>query len=158
MLTPGRNSGGQDSTIKLFDALSGETLHVLPGLESGTGSLAFSPFSFGSLIDSLPPHTTHPSDPAAAATATATTAARLGVGKYGLLAGGGWDGVLRIWDVESGKVLWGMEVEEDEGKRMVRERPMMVCNDSYRKKSKREEEMADQFTFLTALNGLARRW
>ncbi|XAO24807.1 hypothetical protein I312_103613 [Cryptococcus bacillisporus CA1280] len=123
-------AGGQDSTIKLFDALSGETLHVLPGLESGTGSLAFSPFSLGSLIDSLPPipTTTDPSDPAAtgAAAATTRTATRLGVGKYGLLAGGGWDGVLRIWDVETGKVLWGMEVEEEEGKRMVRERPMML--------------------------------
>lgn len=50
-----------------------------------------------------------------------------------------------------------MEVEEEEGKRMVRERPMMVCNDSYRKEEKREEGMADEFTFLTALNGLARR-
>lgn len=115
----------------------------------------------GSLIDSLPPipTTTDPSDPAAtgAAAATTRTATRLGVGKYGLLAGGGWDGVLRIWDVETGKVLWGMEVEEEEGKRMVRERPMMVCNDSYRKEEKREEGMADEFTFLTALNGLARR-
>ncbi|KIR97673.1 hypothetical protein L804_04815, partial [Cryptococcus deuterogattii 2001/935-1] len=132
-------AGGQDSTIKLFDALSGETLHVLPGLESGTGSLAFSPFSFGSLIDSLLPipteatnnpteATNDPSDPAATENGTLATARtrRLGVGKYGLLAGGGWDGVLRIWDVESGKVLWGMEVEEEEGKRMVRERPMML--------------------------------
>lgn len=119
----------------------------------------------GSLIDSLPPipTTTDPSDPAATAEngtlalTTTRTATRLGVGKYGLLAGGGWDGVLRIWDVETGKVLWGMEVEEEEGKRMVRERPMMVCNDSYRKEEKREEGMADEFTFLTALNGLARR-
>lgn len=164
-----KNSGGQDSTIKLFDALSGETLHVLPGLESGTGSLAFSPFSFGSLIDSLHPipteatnnpseATNDPSDPAATENGTLATTRtrRLGVGKYGLLAGGGWDGVLRIWDVESGKVLWGMEVEEEEGKRMVRERPMMVCNDSYRKETK--EMKIDEFTFLIAFNGLARRW
>lgn len=118
------NSGGQDSTIKLFDALSGETLHVLHGLESGTGSLAFSPFSLNTLIDSLHP----PPHPHLISTNTKNgTANHLGVGKYGLLAGGGWDGVLRIWDVETGRVLWGMEVEEEEGKRMVRERPMMVC-------------------------------
>lgn len=29
--------------MKLFDALSGETLHTLSGMETGTGSLAFSP-------------------------------------------------------------------------------------------------------------------
>lgn len=72
------------------------------------------------------------------------------MGKYGLLAGGGWDGVLRIWDVESGKVLWGMEVEEEEGKRMVRERPMMVCpfRRAERKEKKKESrKMADGFTF-----------
>lgn len=120
-----KNSGGQDSTIKLFDALSGETLHVLQGLESGTGSLAFSPFSLNTLIDSLHPHP-HPIS-TNATTSENGTANQLGVGKYGLLAGGGWDGVLRIWDVETGRVLWGMEVEEEEGKRMVRERPMMVC-------------------------------
>ncbi|OXB37728.1 hypothetical protein J007_02506, partial [Cryptococcus neoformans] len=116
-------AGGQDSTIKLFDALSGETLHVLQGLESGTGSLAFSPFSLNTLIDSLHPHP-HPIS-TNATTSENGTANQLGVGKYGLLAGGGWDGVLRIWDVETGRVLWGMEVEEEEGKRMVRERPMM---------------------------------
>lgn len=49
-----------------------------------------------------------------------------------------------------------MEVEEEEGKRMVRERPMMVCR--FRRKEKRkkknkkkereeEEEIADEFTF-----------
>ncbi len=36
-------SGGQDSTVKVFDAISGETLHTLSGLETGTGSIAFSP-------------------------------------------------------------------------------------------------------------------
>ena len=36
-------SGGQDCTVKLFDALSGETLYTLSGLETGTGSIAFSP-------------------------------------------------------------------------------------------------------------------
>ncbi|WWC88859.1 uncharacterized protein L201_003774 [Kwoniella dendrophila CBS 6074] len=40
-------AGGQDSTVKVFNALSGECLHTLSGLESGTGSLAFSPISFG---------------------------------------------------------------------------------------------------------------
>ncbi|KAL7424325.1 hypothetical protein Q5752_000007 [Cryptotrichosporon argae] len=40
-------AGGQDSTVKLFDAVSGELLHMLAGLESGTGSLAFSPPAFG---------------------------------------------------------------------------------------------------------------
>ncbi|WVF69258.1 hypothetical protein IAT40_004034 [Kwoniella sp. CBS 6097] len=39
-------AGGQDSTVKLFDALSGECLHVLKGLETGTGCLAFSPLDF----------------------------------------------------------------------------------------------------------------
>ncbi|KLT40000.1 WD40 repeat-like protein [Cutaneotrichosporon oleaginosum] len=37
------NSGGQDSTVKLFDASTGECLHTLLGLEHGTGSIAFSP-------------------------------------------------------------------------------------------------------------------
>jgi transducin (beta)-like 1 len=36
-------AGGQDSTVKLFDASTGECLHTLPGLEYGTGSIAFSP-------------------------------------------------------------------------------------------------------------------
>lgn len=44
-------------------------------------------------------------------------------------------------------------MEEEEGKRMVRERPMMVCR--FRRKEKRkikkrreeEEEIADEFTF-----------
>lgn len=61
--------GGLDTTIKLFDALSGECLHVLEGLESGTGSLAFSP-----LLD--------------------------GMGGSGLIAGGGWNSDLFVWDVE----------------------------------------------------------
>ncbi len=61
-------SGGQDSTVKLFDALSGECLHVLPGLESGTGSIAFSPIG-------------------------------LGPRSAGLIAGGGWNGKLIVWDV-----------------------------------------------------------
>ncbi|BEI90715.1 uncharacterized protein CcaverHIS019_0307850 [Cutaneotrichosporon cavernicola] len=38
-------AGGQDSTVKLFDASSGECLHALAGLEHGTGSIAFSPTS-----------------------------------------------------------------------------------------------------------------
>ncbi|WVQ72929.1 hypothetical protein IAR50_002491 [Cryptococcus sp. DSM 104548] len=96
-------AGGQDATVKLFDALSGETLHVLSGLETGTGSLSFSPSGFLGLKGLSPK-----------------------VGKLGVLAGGGWDGVARLWDVESGKVLWGMEVEEDEKKRDIRERPMML--------------------------------
>ncbi|ODO01373.1 hypothetical protein I350_06192 [Cryptococcus amylolentus CBS 6273] len=98
-------AGGQDATVKLFDALSGETLHVLSGLESGTGSLAFSPRAFLGLEG---------------------VKGKGKVGRLGVLAGGGWDGVARVWDVESGKVLWGMEVEEDEKKRDVRERPMML--------------------------------
>ena len=56
-------SGGQDATVKLFDALSGQTLHVLSGLEIGTGSIAFSP--------------TH----------------------QNLIAAGGWNGRLVIWNV-----------------------------------------------------------
>lgn len=36
-------SGGQDSTVKLFNAETGECLHSLAGLEAGTGSIAFSP-------------------------------------------------------------------------------------------------------------------
>ncbi|WRT67599.1 uncharacterized protein IL334_004571 [Kwoniella shivajii] len=46
-------AGGQDSTVKVFDALSGECLHTLTGLESGTGSLAFSPLSFGGKLGAL---------------------------------------------------------------------------------------------------------
>ena len=57
-------SGGQDTTVKLFNAVSGELLHVLKGLEEGTGSFAFSP------------------------------------AMKGLIAGGGWNGHLLIWDVE----------------------------------------------------------
>ncbi len=38
-----RNRGGQDSTVKLFDAISGQKLYTLAGLETGTGSIAFSP-------------------------------------------------------------------------------------------------------------------
>ncbi|WWC95894.1 hypothetical protein V866_002761 [Kwoniella sp. B9012] len=46
-------AGGQDSTVKVFDALSGECLHTLAGLETGTGSLAFSPASFGGKLGAL---------------------------------------------------------------------------------------------------------
>ncbi|OCF31255.1 hypothetical protein I316_07041 [Kwoniella heveanensis BCC8398] len=46
-------AGGQDSTVKLFDALSGECLHILKGLETGTGCLAFSSLSFGGEIGYL---------------------------------------------------------------------------------------------------------
>ncbi|WVR06163.1 hypothetical protein IAU60_003193 [Kwoniella sp. DSM 27419] len=46
-------AGGQDSTVKVFDALSGECLHVLKGLETGTGSLAFSPLGFGGKLGAL---------------------------------------------------------------------------------------------------------
>ena len=35
--------GGQDSPVKLFDALSGECLHIFKGLDNGTGALSFSP-------------------------------------------------------------------------------------------------------------------
>nr|ODN86877.1 hypothetical protein L203_03650 [Cryptococcus depauperatus CBS 7841] len=97
-------AGGQDSTVKLFDALTGETLHILTGLESGTGSLSFSPPAFSSLPVAL----------------------GIDIGKLGLLAGGGWDGVIQIWDVESGRILWSFEVEEDEAKRTMRERPMLL--------------------------------
>lgn len=37
-----------DTTIKVFDATSGDCVHVLKGLEEGTGSLAFS--SVGNMI------------------------------------------------------------------------------------------------------------
>ncbi|WVQ80620.1 hypothetical protein IAT38_002725 [Cryptococcus sp. DSM 104549] len=100
-------AGGQDSTVKLFDATSGTTLHVLSGLESGTGSLAFSPRSFPALIANHP-----------------NLASK--VGKLGLLAAGGWDGLLKIWDVESGKVVAEHEVEEDERRRQSREMPMFL--------------------------------
>ncbi|KAK8858393.1 hypothetical protein IAR55_002620 [Kwoniella newhampshirensis] len=46
-------AGGQDSTVKVFDAISGECLHVLSGLESGTGSLAFSPRGLGGPFGAL---------------------------------------------------------------------------------------------------------
>ncbi|WVW84453.1 hypothetical protein I302_106487 [Kwoniella bestiolae CBS 10118] len=46
-------AGGQDSTVKVFDALSGECLHTLSGLETGTGSLAFSPASYGNKLGAL---------------------------------------------------------------------------------------------------------
>ncbi|WVQ96758.1 hypothetical protein IAU59_003865 [Kwoniella sp. CBS 9459] len=46
-------AGGQDSTVKLFDALSGECLHALEGLETGTGCLAFTSLGFGGAIGCL---------------------------------------------------------------------------------------------------------
>ncbi|WWC70532.1 uncharacterized protein I206_104483 [Kwoniella pini CBS 10737] len=46
-------AGGQDSTVKVFDAISGECLHTLAGLETGTGSLAFSPAPFGGKLGAL---------------------------------------------------------------------------------------------------------
>ncbi|TYJ52328.1 hypothetical protein B9479_007057 [Cryptococcus floricola] len=106
-------AGGQDATVKLFDALSGETLHVLSGLESGTGSLAFSPRAFLGLEG-------------VRGRGKGEGRGEGKVGRLGVLAGGGGDGVVRVWDVESGRVIWGMEVEEDEKKRDIRERPMML--------------------------------
>lgn len=35
--------GAQDTTVKIFDVTSGQLLHELKGLESGTASLSFSP-------------------------------------------------------------------------------------------------------------------
>ncbi|ORY27896.1 WD40-repeat-containing domain protein [Naematelia encephala] len=46
-------AGGQDSTVVLFDALSGERLHTLSGLEAGTGSIAFSPPEFGGALGAV---------------------------------------------------------------------------------------------------------
>jgi transducin (beta)-like 1 len=101
-------SGGQDSTVKLFDALSGQTLYTLSGLETGTGSICFSPAA------------------------------------KNLVAGGGWNGKLVIWDIEvsikrsrqlpsheltigqTGKRVKELEIEEDAGKQASREKPMMV--------------------------------
>jgi WD40 repeat protein len=57
-----RCRGGQDTTVKLYDALKGELLFVLKGLEGGTGTISFEP-SLGNLI-----------------------------------AAGGWDGKVIIWD------------------------------------------------------------
>lgn len=54
--------------MKLFDAFSGETLHTLSGLETGTGSLAFSP-----------------------------------LGR--LIAAGGWNGKLLVWNVRVGRAV-----------------------------------------------------
>jgi transducin (beta)-like 1 len=57
--------------VKLFDALSGQTLYTLSGLETGTGSICFSPAA------------------------------------KNLVAGGGWNGKLVIWDIEvSTKLAW----------------------------------------------------
>lgn len=101
------SSGGQDSTVKLFDASSGECLHTLGGLEHGTGSIAFSP---------------------------TTSLARPG----GLLAGGGWNGKVILWDVEvrrctinlltsqTGDVLKEYEIEEELDRQSSRDKPMMV--------------------------------
>ncbi|WOO77786.1 F-box-like/WD repeat-containing protein TBL1XR1-B [Vanrija pseudolonga] len=88
-------AGGQDSTVKLFDAVSGECLQVLAGLESGTGSIAFSPLGFGRPL--------------------------------GVVAGGGWNGKLVVWDVETGDVLKECEIEEEPDRQSARDKPMMTA-------------------------------
>ncbi|KAL1408418.1 hypothetical protein Q8F55_005230 [Vanrija albida] len=88
-------AGGQDSTVKLFDAVSGECLHVLAGLESGTGSIAFSPLGFGRSL--------------------------------GVVAGGGWNGKLVVWDVETGDILKECEIEEEPDRQSARDKPMMTA-------------------------------
>ncbi len=47
------SSGGQDSSVKLFNVSTGECLHSLGGLEGGTGSIAFSPLGFGGKLGSV---------------------------------------------------------------------------------------------------------
>ncbi|WWC62305.1 uncharacterized protein I303_104901 [Kwoniella dejecticola CBS 10117] len=46
-------AGGQDSAVIVFDAISGQIVYNLEGLESGTGSLAFAPASFGGKLGAL---------------------------------------------------------------------------------------------------------
>lgn len=46
-------SGGHDWTVKLFNASTGEAMHEIKGLESGTGAIAFSPLGFGSKMGYL---------------------------------------------------------------------------------------------------------
>ena len=58
-------SGGQDSTVKVFDVDDGIVLHKLSGLEQGTGCIAFPPPGLGA----------------------------------SLIAAGGWNGQLYIWDL-----------------------------------------------------------
>ncbi|EIW66704.1 hypothetical protein TREMEDRAFT_45563 [Tremella mesenterica DSM 1558] len=84
-------AGGQDSLVRVFDPLTSECIYTLPGLESGTGSIAFAPSGFGSF-----------------------------------LAGGGWDGELMIWDLETGKVIKEHEVEEDWGDQNRRTKPLIM--------------------------------
>ncbi|RXK36630.1 hypothetical protein M231_06093 [Tremella mesenterica] len=43
-------AGGQDSLVRVFDPLTSECIYTLPGLESGTGSIAFAPSGFGSFL------------------------------------------------------------------------------------------------------------
>ncbi|KAK4685049.1 transducin (beta)-like 1, partial [Tremellales sp. Uapishka_1] len=90
-------AGGQDSTIKIFEVISGQCLHALSGLEQGVGSLAFCPAGFGG---------------------------ELGLG---LIAGGGWNGKLVIWDVHSGTKLKEFEVDEDSDRQNSRSMPMMYA-------------------------------
>ena len=41
------SSGGQDTTVKLFNAATGECVRSLSGLEEGIGSISFSPLANG---------------------------------------------------------------------------------------------------------------
>lgn len=43
-------SGAEDSTVKLFNVLTSETLHTLPGLKDGVRCLAFSRLLGGKLM------------------------------------------------------------------------------------------------------------
>lgn len=105
-----KRSGGQDSTVKLFNAVTGECLHVLSGLESGIGSIAFSPVGLRRPL--------------------------------GVVAGGGWNGKLVLWDVEvsdrgetflanivqTGQVLQEHEIDEEPERQSARDKPMMVSS------------------------------
>ena len=79
---------GQDTSVKLFDAITGHCLHVLKGLEEGTGAIAFSPAS------------------------------------RGLIAAGGWNAHLLIWNVQTGDIEAEYEADEDPHKRKTRDKPM----------------------------------
>ena len=88
---------------------------MLSGLESGTGSITFSPIGLGSR-------------PA------------------GLVAGGGWNGKLIIWDVavsgathwqerrltlgQTGHTVHESEIAEEIERQSTRDKPMMVCTRS----------------------------
>ena len=42
-------SGAQETSVKVFNALTGECLHTLAGLEFGIVSLSFSPLGIGKM-------------------------------------------------------------------------------------------------------------